>query len=504
MNVTAAHRQPLPIVEAPRVDSVRIPLLQHQGKAAAAMVEVGQSVVVGQPLTHSDNLFEVPVHASISGTVQSVDDQHICIVKGEDSLPVDTATAAQHSVDPFMHLTRAEFIQRFHSAGLVGLGGSAYPVAAKLNKLGNDAADVLLINAAECDPLIQCDEALLHSCIEEVALGVCLAQLATQARHTIIAAETDRQVIAESLLQWVRKLTATDFIDSTTLKLVPTQYPNGAETLLMSHSLERNLTAHDIHVSKMITFNVGTCHAMFACLLQHKPYTHRITTVIDHNNKPVTQRLPLGLPLQQLTAVTNSSAIVGGEMMGRKAEPDAVVSKASNCIQFLPPAVTVSVRPCVRCGLCVDACPVQLMPQYLLAATNPMHSATLQTLNVDHCIGCACCDRVCPSHIPLAQLFTEAQHYLRTDRHQKRQAELAKQRFENRQARLDSSRRRQSKKLDDKQTQLNRTADQLAKRKLVEAALQRAKNKKTNPADSSNNSGSGSDNSTAKPTDRRA
>ena len=503
MSATAVHTSPLQIVEVPSVDCVRIPLLQHQGKAAAIIVQAGQFVCVGQPLTHSDHLFEVPVHASISGTVQSVDDQHICIVKNEDDQPADSAIPTPHTVDPFTHLTRAEFTQQFHSAGLVGLGGSAYPVAAKLNKLGNDAADVLLINAAECDPLIQCDEALLSSCLEEVALGICLAQLATRARRTIIAAETDKLAVAESLLQRVCELTISEFSESTALKLIPAQYPNGAETLLMSYSLDRRLSARDIHQSKLITFNVGTCHAMFVCLLQNKPYTHRIATVIDHEQKPVTRRLPLGLPLRQLTTIAEFSAIVGGEMMGREAEPEAVVSKASNCIQFLPLAEPVSVRPCVRCGLCVDACPVQLMPQYLLAATNPMQSATLQTLNVDDCIGCACCDRVCPSHIPLAQLFTEAQHYLRTDQHQKRQAELAKQRFEKRQARLDSSMRRQFKKLDDKQTQLNQTADQQAKRKLVEAALQRAKNKKANPSDSRNNSNSNS-NSTAKPTDRRA
>ena len=166
--------------------------------------------------------------------------------------------------------------------------------------------------------------------------------------------------------------------------------------------------------------------------------------------------------------------------MGNEVSSCAVVTKASNCIQLKHARALPSVRPCVRCGLCVEACPVNLMPQFLLTASAAANSKNLQTLNLQSCIECACCDRVCPSHIPLAGIFADSKKQVDKDIRSRQLAELAKSRFEKRQARLENSKQREFRKLDKKQSTLNQDekTGQQAKRQLVEEALQRARNKK--------------------------
>ena len=495
--------EPTPITDWAPPAQVRIPLVQHQGKPAPVIVNTGQTVEVGDPLSHSESLFEVPVHASITGVVERISEQQITLRNIETtntgdqprpsspyaSLSEARPPEARQSKNDFTNLAfddwpRDQFIAQIHSAGLVGLGGSCFPVAAKINKLNGCRAEVLLINAAECDPLICCDEALLNQSIEDIATGICLAQYATDAKKTIIGVEYDKREQGHSLLKCVLEHCAQQYSGHTELQFVPARYPNGAESLLMSHCLGQSLTPVEIQDSKLVTFNIGTCYSLSQALIHNKPSTHRITTVVDSNHNKVNLRLPLGTPISDLAAQYEKSSehriFVGGEMMGNEVSSCAVVTKASNCIQLKHARALPSVRPCVRCGLCVEACPVNLMPQFLLSASTAANSKHLQTLNLQTCIECACCDRVCPSHIPLASIFANSKKVVDKDIRSRQLAELAKSRFEKRQARLENSKQREFRKLDKKQSTLNQDekTGQQAKRQLVEEALQRARNKK--------------------------
>ncbi len=492
-----------PITDWAPPAQVHIPLVQHQGKPAPVIVSTGQTVEVGDPLTHSESLFEVPVHASITGVVERISEQQITLRNIETTKTGDQPRSsspyanssdtsqpdARQSMNDFNNLafdgwSRDQFIAQIHGAGLVGLGGSCFPVAAKINKLNGCRAEVLLINAAECDPLICCDEALLNQSIEDIATGICLAQNATQAKKTIIGVEYDKREQGHSLLTCVLEHCAQQYSGHTELQFVPARYPNGAESLLMSHCLGQSLTPVEIQDSKLVTFNIGTCYSLSQALIHKKPSTHRITTVVDSNNHKVNLRLPLGTPISDLAAQYAKSSehriFVGGEMMGNEVSSCAVVTKASNCIQLKHARALPPVRPCVRCGLCVEACPVNLMPQFLLTASAAANSKNLQTLNLQSCIECACCDRVCPSHIPLASIFANSKKVVDKDTRSRQLAELAKSRFEKRQARLENSKQREFRKLDKKQSTLNQDekTGQQAKRQLVEEALQRARNKK--------------------------
>ncbi len=489
-----------PVIDWPAPERVCIPLRQHQGKAAAVIVTIGQAVNQGQLLTHSDNLFEVPVHASISGIVDTITAQQITLRQTPNG-DAQTGSITRQSQQPqgttittlYNGWSRSEYLQRIHNAGLVGLGGSCYPVAAKINKLGDKPADTLLINAAECDPSICCDEALLNHSIDEIAMGICLAQHATQAKKTIIGIESDKSALGQLLLTSVLNCCAQQFAAHTELQVVPASYPNGAESLLMSHCVGRTLTPTDIHESQLITFNINTCYSLSQALILGNPCTHRIATIIDSQHNRFNLRLPLGTPISDLIAYyeqrRDCTIVVGGEMMGTEVGLDAVVTKASNCIQLKYVKTQPTVRPCVRCSLCVDACPVSLKPQLLLSAASTANYTNLQTLNLQNCIECTCCDRACPSHIPLAGIFAKSKEQMRQDTHARQMANLAKARYEKRQARLENSKQREFKKLDKKQSNLNQPekAGQQAKRKLVEEALQRARDKKKNQPPANNN-----------------
>ena len=257
---------------------VQIPLIQHQGTAAKVIVVEGQTVETGQPLTSSDNLFEVPVHASIDGTVQSISDLQITVIadKGDENYQENCEgiqathlnsgraiiTRSDHDdlSELFQDWTRSQFIKEIHQAGLVGLGGSCFPVAAKLAKLKTRPAALLLINAAECDPAICCDEALLNDNIDAIASGIVLMQLITQPAKTVIGIETNKANTGQTLLAKVLKKCHTQNTAKTELAIVPSSYPNGAESLLVSFCAGKTLSPNDIHKSDII-----------ACLLYTSP-----------------------------------------------------------------------------------------------------------------------------------------------------------------------------------------------------------------------------------------
>jgi len=476
---------------------VRIPLVQHQGKAARVIVAEGQFVKVGQPLTSSDNHYEVPIHASIDGTVLSISDQQIT-VSADSSTQATPVNANQGSAqipgnniaESICKYSRQQFIENIHLAGLVGLGGSCFPVAAKLAKLENRPAQLLLINAAECDPAIRCDEVLLDKHIEKVASGIRLMQQVTQAAKTIIGIESDKADIGHTLLAEVNKNNQTQSSTTTELAIVPSSYPIGAEALLVSHCIGKTLNSREIQKSDIITFNVGTCYSLSQALLYQMPCTHRMTTVIDSRHNSYNLNLPLGAPVigvlkyYEATPHDTITIVIGGEMMGTEAAQSSVITKATNCIQFKRSLTTPVARPCIRCSLCVDACPVNLMPQYLLSKCAERDHIGLQSLNLDHCIECACCDRVCPSHIPLAATFSESKNLVIQALNAHQQADLARSRFEKRQKRLEANRLHKVRNLDEKQSDLTEqvNSSQLAKRQLVEESLRRAREKKRSPA----------------------
>ncbi|OED43009.1 hypothetical protein AB833_04735 [Chromatiales bacterium (ex Bugula neritina AB1)] len=471
------HKQAITIEYLQNPETLRIPLQQHQGPAAPVIVALGETVSRGQPLTMSGDYRSVPVHASLCGIVRSITRTAIELQTFESSATWQSP-ANSHSYKAW---AKPQLREHLHQLGLVGLGGACFPVAAKLAAHSN-SNPTLVINAAECDPYICCDEALLHQHSAEVLSGIEIAIQATGARDCIIYIEEGKNTTASDLQKLIENC------GSTGIDIVSTAaiYPGGAETQILSsvsgkpYSRHRNKTD-----SPLISFNIGTCYAMYQAAVYNSALTTRITTVIDPTGQARNFSLPIGTSLSYIADCIgiNSSMqtrFSGGRMMAQPMPSDAVIEKSSNCIEYRSRETAPTERECIRCGLCTDVCPEQLQPQQLYVSARQINEKVLSALDLQQCIECRCCDFVCPSKLPLTRIFQQTKSELASRAKSKLDADIAKQRFEKRESRLQRQALEQAEKLAKKKQALEttRTSSPLSKKQLIEQALQRAKAKK--------------------------
>jgi electron transport complex protein RnfC len=351
------------------------------------------------------------------------------------------------AIDPgahvdFRRLDPAEVRTRVRAAGIVGLGGATFPTSVKLTARADMHVQTLILNGAECEPYISCDAALVRARPQRVVLGAQIMLHALQVNECLIAVEADKVETARALEAALAE--AGD--ERIELVRVPARYPEGGERQLI-----QVLTGHEVPHDGLpidigfVCQNLGTAAAV-ADALEGRALTSRIVTVTGagivqaHN---VEARL--GTPVADLVALCGGYAdsvqrlIMGGPMMGFALSTDAVpVVKATNCLLALTaPALRAEgdERPCIRCGDCARACPARLLPQELYRQTRAGAFEQVQALHVFDCIECGCCDVVCPSHIPLTQSFRYAKGELWADERDRHRRQVARLRFELREAR---------------------------------------------------------------------
>ena len=443
------------IEQLPLPDTVTISIPQN----ATVKVATGERVLTGQPLVH-DNDNSAVSHASVSGTVTAVSTRSVTI----DSDSRDEAYKTNRPDTDYQSL--------FQSMGLVGLGGAAFPVFKKLASAQNDKrTDILLINAAECDPAIYCDEALIQQRAADIVKGIQIAQQATDSKNCIIGIEENKTTAIKQL----KKHLPADI----QLTIVPAIYPSGAEQTLFKLCTGKN---GSLQSNSALCFNIATCYAMYQAVELSQPLISRIVTVV-FRDRIANFEMRIGTPLNHLEAatdlVTDNQIIEGGQMMGRPVSKDQFIGKHTNSL-ILQPEKSPKATPCIRCGACADVCPENLYPQQLYWHTQPHNTKALADLRLERCIECACCDAVCPSHIPLAKSFNKASLKIKVEKTEQNKATLAKQRYEKRLSRLNNQSIRQRKELDHKTANLastSKTDD--AKKALIAKALTRRRNKKS-------------------------
>lgn len=438
---------------APLPSVVHIPV----ESTAEICVNVGDVITTGQPLTHPDS-HTVASHASVSGAVIGITSDTVSVRSDQ----LDT----QHPEKSHQLNNKEDYQQFFRSMGLVGLGGAAFPVDKKLNSL---EPTTLLVNAAECDPAIYCDEALMQERHLEIIQGIEIAIKATGVSQCIIGIEDNKQKAIEKM-----KIHLPDHIQ---MICVPAIYPSGAEKTLLRLCTGNSGSLKD---NKTICFNVATCYAMYQAVKHSRPLISRIVTIVE-NNQIRNLDVRIGTPLNELLLFddrnTTTALTCGGRMMGWPVTQDHRIDKRTNCI-VLQKEKQPAVSPCIRCGACEEVCPENLLPQHLYWQTTTPDTSKLQELKLDKCIECGCCDAVCPSNIPLADLFNTAKQTIQNEKAEQRKATLAKRRYEKHLARLNEKTVRQRKELDSKTETLNTTsASDQAKKALIAKALQRSKNK---------------------------
>ena len=427
-------------------------------KRSQIAVSIGDHVLTGQPLTLMDNQTVVS-HASVSGLVTTISANTICIES-------DQSDSAYRYRKPQLK-NRGDYQTFFRSMGLVGLGGAGFPVSDKLDSI---KPRTLLINAAECDPAIYCDEALMQERSAKIIKGIEIALIATGATQCIIGIEANKSKAIEQMKKHLP--------DHMQMIRVPAIYPSGAERTLHTLCTGKSGRLKD---NNTICFNVATCYAMYCAVNHLKPVISRIVTVVQKNairNFEVRIGTSL-LELQNsLSEPLTDTLICGGKMMGRPVTSGHCVDKRSNSV-LASNHQNHAPLPCIRCGACEEVCPENLLPQQLFWHTEPHNTSALNELNLDQCIECGCCDAVCPSHLPLAGLFGKARQHINTKKTEQEKAALAKYRYEKRLTRQNEQAVRQRRKLDSKTAVLtDKEKSEDAKKALIAKALQRKKSKK--------------------------
>ncbi len=475
-----------------------LPLRQHIGEYNKPLVDVGNRVLKGDVIATNSSLICAAVHAPTSGIVSAIGNYPVPHPSGQPDrcivIDVDGKDEAAETdiIDP-QDLEPDELIQRICRAGIVGLGGAAFPTSPKLARGKMHRVDTLIINGVECEPYITCDDMLMRHYAAEVIRGSGYLQQILRPQTTLIAIEDNKPEAIATL----RQALANHPLADTEIIAIPTIYPSGGEKqliqILTGKEVPHGKLAFDIG---LLCQNVGTCGAITRALEQDQPLISRIVTCTGDNiqqpgNWEVRFGTPIGHLIEQAGGYKNADdpyLVMGGPMMGFALSGDSLpIVKASNCIMVMHEE-TIPHAPgyhdeCIRCSKCTEVCPAQLLPQQLYWHARAKAYDRTQEFNLFDCIECGCCSAVCPSQIPLVQYYRAAKSEIRGAHKAQFKSDRARARFEFREKRLllkqqaDEERRRLKREAL-KKKQLQRGVSDDAMPDPVQAALERVKERK--------------------------
>ncbi len=438
----------LPLTEASLPSEIVLPIKQHIGTAGNLTVSVGDKVLKGQALTNYNTSFMLPVHAPTSGKVIAIEPRTVahpsglketCIVIEPDNL--DEWATLSPCAD-FKSESPDELIERIREAGISGLGGAGFPTAKKIQS-GLAKTDILIVNAAECEPYITADDVLMRHYADDIIKGIEIIEHILKPRLTIVGVEDNKPEAIHALENASKDK---DLV----IRVIPTKYPSGGEKQLI-----KILTNQEVPNGKipadigMLVQNVGSLYAIKRAVCDGEPLINRVVTLTgDTFKKPRNVWARIGTPVQALLNEFEYKAdkklprlILGGPMMGfTLPHANVPVTKTTNCI-LAPTRKEISANryemACIRCGQCSDACPASLLPQQLQWHAKAAEYDKCEELNLKDCIECGACAYVCPSEIPLVQYYRQAKAEIRTRKLEAEASERARLRFEEKKARLE-------------------------------------------------------------------
>lgn len=404
-------------------DEVVLPLKQHTGKPAKPIVKVGDRVERGDKVAEADGWVSSPVHASASGRVVAV-----------ERWPHPDGTygpAIRIAVDPFSPqaprprlvprwdgLSPKEAVEAVRDAGVVGLGGAAFPTHVKLSPPPDVRIDTLIINGAECEPYLTSDHRTMVEYPERVHFGIRILMHCLGVRRALVGIEKNKPDAIEAM----RRARPTDL--DVEIQALTVKYPQGAEKMLIHALLGREVPSGKLpmHVGVVVQ-NVGSTAAVAEVFETGLPLVERIVTVTGRGvRRPSNLIVPVGTKigdvLQFCGGLTDDAreVIFGGPMMGViQANLDAPVVKGTTGVVVLTDAEVrrEEMYPCIRCGRCLDACPVFLNPQAMGQLALKGRYLEMEAYHLADCMLCGSCSYVCPSNIPLSQLFSLAKMQVR-------------------------------------------------------------------------------------------
>ena len=406
----------------PEPDLLVIPLQQHIGAPCKPLVKKGDLVTVGQKIGDNEGLC-VPVHASVSGKVKSVEMKPhtsgttvMSVVIENDHLGTLCPDIQPRSEEEVAALTAEDLMKIIREAGIVGMGGATFPTHVKLSS-GLGKVDTIIVNAGECEPYITADDRLCREHPDEVISGVKLIMKILGLSSAHIALENNKPEAAKALQA---RLAA---IDGITIDILPAKYPQGAEKQLIYAITGREIPSGGLPAAVgCAVFNAATCKAIHDAVWLGMPLVKRIVTVSgDIVMEPKNLMVPIGTSFNDLLEAVGHSenpykVLSGGPMMGA-AQYDLSVPtiKGVNAVTILGRKNRYAVEEpaCLRCGKCIDACPMKLMPVLMYKSLQTNDAEEMKALHMMDCIECGCCAYVCPASIPLVLGFKAGKHRIR-------------------------------------------------------------------------------------------
>ncbi|KGQ46565.1 electron transport complex subunit RsxC [Gallibacterium anatis] len=474
-------------------DTYYIALKQHAGKAGQLSVQVGDYVLKGQALTQGDDYRTLPVHAPTSGTITAIGDYASSHPSG---LPETTITLQadgkdqwreRQPIEDFLTVPPEQLLQKIYQAGIAGLGGAVFPTASKIASAENKVK-LLIINGAECEPYITCDDRLMRDRSLDILEGIRILRYILRPQKVVLAIEDNKAEAIEAMQQ---ALSGANDIE---IRVIPTKYPSGAAKQLIQvlTGLEVPNNGRSSQIGVLMN-NVATAFAVKKAIIDDEPLIERVVTLTgDKIPQPRNVWARIGTPIYHLLQQAGYQyddrfpVFMGGPMMGFiLPNLNSPVTKVTNCLiapdhfEYQPPPQE---RNCIRCSACSDHCPIKLMPQQLYWFARSEDHEKSEQYNLKDCIECGVCAYVCPSNIPLIQYFRQEKAKIAELKLKAKLAEEAKVRFEAKQARMEREKQER-----DRRTQLAAEARraEMAKQQgvdPVQAALERVRQKQASNA----------------------
>ena len=405
----------------PEPDILVIPMSQHIGAPCECLVKKGDPVTVGQKIGDNEGLC-VPVHSPVSGTVKAVEKRPhpngttvLSAVIENDHLGTLCPDIQARTPEEVEQLSAQELIEIIRQAGIVGMGGATFPTHVKLSSaLGK--VDTIIVNVSECEPFIVADDRLCQEYPEQVVSGLKIIMKILGLETAHIAME-DNKAEAADALHWEldpKKI----FLD-----ILPAKYPQGAEKQLIKAVTNREVPSGGLPAAVgCAVFNAATCKAIHDAVYDGMPLIRRIVTVSgDIVMRAKNLMVPIGTSFQSLVDAVGLredpyKILSGGPMMGAaQFDLSAPVIKGSNAVTILGRKNKFAVEDpqCLRCGKCIDACPMKLMPVMMYQAATSGEADEMAAANTMDCIECGCCAYTCPAGLPLVQNFRTAKLRIR-------------------------------------------------------------------------------------------
>jgi len=417
-----------PIRQFPFAPLLVVPLQQHIGKPSVPLVREGQEVTRGQRLGRADGFVSVAVHAPASGIVRRIALAPSITGRMVESVylepyPGSTQEVMEGTPCPLDSATPDEIVTAIQEAGVVGLGGAAFPTHVKLKIPEDKSVDTLVINGVECEPFLTTDHRVMLEQRDDIFMGIRYLLKVSGAQRVLIGVEANKPDAVEHLRQGIPE----DLPLS--VEMLSVKYPQGAEKILFSALLGREVPSGGLPLDvNALCVNVATTAEIGRLLPHGRGIQERVVTVTGPAvRRKGNYRIPIGTPLRFILdhvglASDVNRVFLGGPMMGTAASSlDIPVTKGISGVTAFTDAEADGthrpVYPCIRCGHCLDACPIFLNPSELgLLSLNGEHERMAADFNLMDCFECGSCSFVCPSHIPLVQQFRVAKAAVRKAR----------------------------------------------------------------------------------------